>query len=266
MQDKLTFLFLGDLVGKPGRTIFARSIDKLRAKYKPDAVIVNGENSADNGRGLTSREIEFFKEHSVDAVTTGNHVWFHKSVYASLSEDPAYVIRPANYPSTCPGIGYTFLNIKGHTVAILNLLGRVFMHDHLDCPFKTAESLLQIIQSKTKIIFVDFHAEATSEKQGLGFFLDGEVTGVYGTHTHVQTSDEKILPEGTSYISDLGFSGSVNSMLGMRKTEILRKFLTQMPSRFTVEEEGPAELNGICVKIDAKSGKSIKIERIKIKS
>ncbi len=262
MQDnKLRFLFLGDLIGKPGRALFKKWAYTLREQYKIDAIILNGENSADNGRGITPEVADFFFENGASVITTGNHIWAQKTILNYINEEE-HLIRPANFPSSCPGKGYSFFQVQGHTVAVLNLQGRVFMHEHLNCPFKTAESLLPLLVSKTNIIFVDIHAEATSEKQGMGFFLDGKVSGVYGTHTHVQTADEKILPQGTSYISDLGFSGSYFSMLGMRKEPILERFLTQMPIKFFVEQNGPMVMTGIWVEVDTQTGRSTEIERI----
>jgi metallophosphoesterase (TIGR00282 family) len=174
------------------------------------------------------------------------------------------LIRPANYPAVCPGKGYALCEVRGHTVAVMNLQGRTFMAQELDCPFRAADSLLTFLRSKTNIIFVDFHAETTSEKQGMAFYLDGRVSGVYGTHTHVQTADEMILPGGTSYITDLGFAGAKYSMLGMSKEPVLHKFLTQMRAKFTVELTGPMVMNGIWVEVDASSGKTLTIERFKV--
>lgn len=234
MQNKLRIIFLGDLVGQPGRAMFEKWARRTKEKYKADAMIVNGENSADNGRGITPQIASFFLSHGADAITTGNHVWAHKNVHEHLNDNDK-LLRPANFPHTCPGKGYTFINVNGHQVAVVSLQGRVFMHDLIDCPFRTIESMMPLLNSKTKTVFVDFHAEATSEKQGMGFFLDGKVTGVFGTHTHVQTADERVLPKGTAYITDLGFAGSMNSMLGMRKEAIIEKLVKQMPVRFSVE-------------------------------
>ncbi|MCK4265160.1 TIGR00282 family metallophosphoesterase [Candidatus Babeliales bacterium] len=263
MREKLKFLFFGDLIGRPGRALFQKWANKLKEQFKADAIIINGENSADNGRGITPSIAQSFFDAGASAITSGNHIWFHKNVHNYLDEE-SRIIRPANYPSSCPGKGYTVFEVEGHSVALLNLQGRVFMHDDLDCPFRTAESLYSLLRSKAQIIFVDFHAEATSEKQGLGYFLDGKVSGVVGTHTHVQTADEKILPNGTAYITDLGFSGNKYSMLGLKKEPIIDKFLTQMPHRFVVELKGPFVINGVCIEVDTNTGKASKIERIRI--
>jgi metallophosphoesterase (TIGR00282 family) len=263
MANTLRFIFLGDLVGQAGRSIFQKYSSILRTKYKADALIVNGENSADSGRGIRPHDAEFFFEHGVDLITTGNHIWAQKDIFAYLDREPR-LLRPANFPSSCPGKGYAFVEIKGHTVGFMNVQGRVFMHELLDCPFRAAESLVLLLKSKTNMIFLDFHAETTSEKQGMSYFLDGKVSGVFGTHTHVQTADERILPQGTAYISDLGYAGALNSMLGMKKDVILRRFLTQMPQKFEVETEGPLVMHGIVVEVDTKTGKAISIERIKV--
>ncbi len=259
----LRFLLLGDVVGRPGCAMFQKHARRLAQEYRADAIIVNGENSGDNGKGITAKGIKFFKRNGADVITTGNHIWYSRDVYATLDERKD-VLRPANFPSSCPGKGYTFFEVGGHTVAVVNVQGRVFMHEHLACPFQTLESLLPLIYSKTKIVLVDFHAEATSEKQGMGLYFDGKVSAVVGTHTHVQTADEKILPQGTAYLSDLGFSGAFYSMLGMSKDEILRKFLTQMPSRFQVEMKGPMVMTGVCIEIDTATGKATHIERVKV--
>ncbi len=260
MEGALRFLFFGDLVGKPGRMLFAKWAPRLKEKYKAAAVIVNGENSGDMGRGINPITAKFLFESGADVITTGNHIWAYQNVFNYLDEEPK-ILRPENFPSSCPGHGHTTFIVDGHTVAIVNLQGQVFMRDCLECPFKTAETTISYLKNKTNIIFVDFHAEATSEKQGLGFFLDGKVSAVLGTHSHVQTADERILPAGTAYISDLGFAGSRNSMLGMEKEGIIRKLMTTLPSKFKVEFKGPFAITGVCVEVDTSSGKANSIER-----
>lgn len=260
--NTLRVLFLGDIVGIAGRTIFQKHINHIRQQYKIDAVIVNGENSA-NGRGITSRIVRFFRHNGVDVITTGNHIWHHREIYEYLAHNTD-LLRPANFPSDCPGVGMTTFLCKGVTIGIMNLQGRVFMRDYLSCPFRTAESLLTYLRSKTNIIFVDMHAEATSEKMGLAYFLDGKISGYVGTHTHVQTTDERILPKGTAYITDLGMAGALNSMIGMKKEPIINNFLTQMPSKFVVDTEGPMIMTGAWIEVDTKTGKAVAIERIRI--
>lgn len=263
MSTGLRFLFLGDLVGRPGRAMFQKWIKPLKEKYAIDAVILNGENCADNGRGITKKDADFFLEYGANAITTGNHIWSQKET-ALFIHDYKTIARPANYPSMCPGKGYVLIEVRGYSVAIINVQGRIFMHEHLDCPFRAVESLLLFLKTKTPIIFIDMHAEATSEKQCMGHFVDGKVSGIVGTHTHVQTADEKILPKGTAYITDLGFSGALYSSLGMRKEEIIAKFITQMPHRFVVDEEGPFGMYGVVIEVDPQTGKAESIERISI--
>ena len=263
MKNSLRFLLIGDLIGKAGCTMFSKWAPRLKEKYKIDTIIVNGENSADNGRGITPPIANFIFESGASVITSGNHIWGHKNIYNYINEEER-LIRPANYPSSCPGKGFKILNVEGHEVAVVSLQGRVFMSDQTDCPFKTMESILSYIKTRTNIILVDFHAEATSEKEGMGSFLDGKVSAALGTHTHVQTADEKILPNGTAYISDLGFCGAVNSMLGMQTEAILNKLITSMPSRFKVELNGPMVLTGAWVEIDISTGKALKIERVNI--
>lgn len=262
MKDAIRILLFGDIVGKSGRAIFQKHVDRLRTHYDAHAVIVNGENSA-RGRGITSRIARFFKHNNVDVITTGNHIWQQREIYSYMQQHTD-VLRPANYPSECPGKGITTFNCKGYTVGVINLQGRVFMPDHLACPFKSADSLLTYLRHQTSIIIVDFHAEATSEKAGLGYYLDGRVSAVVGTHTHVQTSDERILPQGTAFITDLGMGGALDSMIGMKKQPIINKFLTQMPTKFEVETEGPMQLCGVCIEIDVTSGKAVSIERFRV--
>lgn len=262
-MSSIRVLLIGDVMGSPGRTMFQKHIDHLRKIHKIDAVIVNGENSDARGRGITSRIVKFFRHNGADVVTSGNHIWANKEIYSYLDEN-SDLLRPANYSSSAPGVGVTMFNCKGYVIGVINLIGRIFMKDHVDCPFRTAESLLTYLKGKTHIIFVDMHAETTSEKIGLGYFLDGKVSGVVGTHTHVQTADERILPKGTAFITDLGMTGSLNSMIGMKKEPIIQHFLTQMPVRFTVEETSPVIMTGVWIEVDADTGKALAIERIKV--
>jgi metallophosphoesterase (TIGR00282 family) len=243
--------------------MFQKHIGRLRKELAIDAVVVNGENSDNRGRGITPRIVNFFKHNGADVVTTGNHIWANKEIYPYLASNND-LLRPANFPSDTPGVGVTTFNCQGHTIAVINIIGRVFMKDHVACPFRTAESLLTYLRDKTKTIFVDIHAETTAEKIALGFFLDGKVSGIVGTHTHVQTADERVLPNGTAFITDLGMTGALNSMLGMKKEAILHNFLTQMPVRFEVEESSPVIMTGAWIEVDPYSGKALKIERVRI--
>lgn len=258
----LRILFLGDIVGKTGRAVFQKHIGRLKRELSLDAVIVNGENSS-HGRGITSRIMHSFKHNGVDVVTSGNHVWHNKEILTYLDQNQD-LLRPANYPGGCPGVGVTTFACKGHTIGVMSLQGRTFMRDHVECPFKTAESILTYLKAKADCIFVDFHAEASSEKMGLAYFLDGKITGLVGTHTHVQTADERILPGGTAYITDLGMAGSWNSMIGMIKEPVIQHFLTQMPVRFTVDTSLPLIMTGVVIEADTATGKAVDIQRVKV--
>ena len=260
----MRILCIGDVVGQTGRAVFAKHIDTIRAKYKIDVTVVNGENSASDGRGITTRAAEFFKQHKVDVITSGNHIWDKKDIQSYIAENKNFVLRPANYPNECPGAGISLIKTNSGMVAVVNLQGRVFMRENLDDPFKTASSLLSYLKDKAKVIIVDFHAETTAEKAGLAFYLDGKVSALVGTHTHVQTADERILPQGTAFITDLGMCGSLNSMLGMKKEPIIQLFLTQMPVRFQVDTQSPYLINGVVIEVDAQTGKALSIERLSI--
>jgi len=263
-QQTVTVLMIGDLVGKPGRALFSTHIKDLRAHYNPDCVVVNGENAAGNGRGITAGIVNFLLKSGADVITSGNHVFGQKG-YTGAFMASDRLLRPLNFPSECPGKGHVlFTTPSGITLAIVNAQGRVFMHEQLACPFRGVESLLTYLKAQTNLIFLDFHAETTSEKQGMSFFLDGKITAQVGTHTHVQTADERILPKGTAYITDLGCCAAQNSMLGMNIHSVLSKMISQLPSKFEVEEIGPFALHGVCIKADVATGKAISIERIKI--
>lgn len=262
-MGRLRVLLLGDVVGATGRAMFHKHIDRLKREYSIDGVIVNGENSA-HGRGITSQIVKFFRTHGADVITTGNHIWAKNEIYTYLQAHHGDLLRPANFPSEDPGTGVTTFMCKGVEVAVINVQGRIFMKDHLACPFRTVESILTYLKSKTNVIFVDMHAEATSEKMGLAYFLDGKISGLVGTHTHVQTADERILPGGTAYISDLGMAGSLNSMIGMKKEAIIRHLITQMPERFVVDNSLPLVMTGVWIEVDTQTGKATDIQRVKV--
>jgi 2',3'-cyclic-nucleotide 2'-phosphodiesterase len=264
MAQTLRYLIIGDVVGQAGQAVFQQIIPSFVKEKAIDLLIVNGENSAPKGVGITPRQVEFFKSMGVHVITSGNHIWDQREIYPSLNDPQASLIRPANFPSSSPGKGYMLVPVKDTMVAVINVQGRVFMPQHLDCPFKTVESLLPLVRQKTSLIFVDVHAEASSEKCCLGFFLDGKVSCVFGTHTHVQTADEIILPGGTAYITDVGFCGALYSSLGVNKDIIITRFLTQMPQRFAVEKAGPYVLHGIMGEVDTTTGKALSIERIRM--
>ena len=253
---------VGDIVGAAGRTIFQRHIESIRRDYGIDFVIVNGENSA-HGVGITPRICEFFKNHGVDVITSGNHIWHKKEIFPYLSSHQD-LLRPANFPTGVPGVGVTVVNKQGVSYAVVNILGRVFMRENLDCPFKTLETILTYVRDKARIIIVDFHAEATSEKQAMATYFDGRVTALIGTHTHVQTADERIMPGGTAYITDVGMAGSINSLLGMEAKPIIQRFMTQMPVKFTVEMNPPYMLCAVVIEADVTTGRAVSVKRLMI--
>jgi len=263
MQGNLKVLIVGDVVGQLGCAMFQKHVPKLKRELNINFVIVNGENSAAAGRGITPNIVNFFKHNGANVITSGNHIWARKEIHPYLNEHHD-ILRPANFPGGCPGVGVTTVSVAGYTLGVVNLQGRIFMNQHVDCPFRTIESILMYLKTKTKNIVVDFHAEASSEKYGMGYFLDGKVSAVVGTHTHVQTADERVLPNGTAYITDLGMSGALNSMIGMQKDSIIQSFMTQMPVKFEVDNNPPGFLSAVVVQIDPSNGKAISIERIRI--
>jgi metallophosphoesterase (TIGR00282 family) len=264
MASMLRFLFVGDIIGAPGIAMFQKWAPRLKEQFQIDSIVVNGENSMKNGMGLNVKTVELLRASGAALVTTGNHVWDQKDLYAALNERDD-IIRPANYPPGMPGKSHVFLNVQGHQVAVVNLHGRVYSKDNLDCPFRTIDSLLTFLKSKTNLIFVDFHADATSEKRAMGMFLDGRVSGVFGTHTHIQTADHMIQRQGTSYITDLGGCGALHSVLGMHYDGMLPIFLQHRKmGKIAVEEQPPFLLSGVIVDIDTQTGKALKIEPVRI--
>lgn len=254
-------LFIGDVVSSPGRTMVEEYLPRLRNKYHPHVVIINGENAA-GGKGMTEKIYKQFLEWGAHVITMGNHTWDKKEIFDFIDQEK-YIIRPANFPEGTPGKGMVFINVNGIEIAIINLQGRTFLPP-LEDPFRTIDILIEQAKKRTNIIFVDFHAEATSEKQAMGWYVNGRVSTVVGTHTHVQTADERILPEGTGYITDVGMTGPYDGILGVEKEAVLNRFLTQLPVRFDVVKSGRKQLNGVFVTIDEKSGKTTHIERILI--
>lgn len=263
INNRIRILILGDIVGAPGRAMVQKHLHRIKQEHSIDAVIINGENSGPRGKGITPRIMEFFKHLHVNVVTTGNHIWFQKEIYEYLDQHND-LLRPDNFPSKCPGSGVTTFKVHDITIGVINVQGRVFMRELVSDPFQSADSALTFLRSKTSIIVVDFHAETTAEKMALGFYLDGRVSVVVGTHTHVQTADERILPKGTAFITDLGMAGSLDSMIGMKKEPIITNMITQMPQRFEVETAGPYVLSGVWVEVDTKTGTATRIERIRI--
>ncbi|WP_018133375.1 TIGR00282 family metallophosphoesterase [Effusibacillus pohliae] len=256
----MRILFLGDIVGQPGRSIVAARLPGLLEQYRPDLIIANAENVA-NGRGITPKLAEQLFDAQIDILTMGNHVWDNREIFGYIEHDRR-IVRPANFPPGVPGIGYTLVKIGVLQVAVVNLIGRVFMGDY-DSPFAAIDRILAEIEPRTKHVFVDFHAEATSEKLAFAHYVDGRVSAVIGTHTHVQTADEQILPGGTAYLTDVGMCGPVNGIIGIKKEQVLQRFLTQMPVRFDVET-GPAMLNAVVVDLTDK-GTASSVTRISLR-
>jgi len=254
-------LIVGDVVGRPGRKAFKKHTKELREKHNIDVVIVNGENSA-AGKGVSRKSLDELYAGGADIVTSGNHIWDKREVYEVIDTDP-YLVRPANYPDGAPGKGWCLYPFKAKNLAVINMSGRAFMPE-MDCPFQKIEDVLSEIGDQADIKILDFHAETTSEKMAMGFYLDGRVQVVVGTHTHIQTADERILPEGTAYITDLGMVGPWNSVLGVKSDIIIKKFTTCMPARFDLAD-GPAVYSAIVVEIDDATNKPVGVERILIK-
>lgn len=257
----MKILFIGDVVGSPGRDAVQEYLPKLKEKYHPTVTIINGENAA-AGKGITEPIYRKFLEWGAHAITMGNHTWDKKEIYDFI-DDAKYLIRPANFPKNNPGKGIVYLNINGTQIAVINLQGRTFM-PAIDDPFEKADQLIAEAKKKTNIIFIDFHGEATSEKQALGWYVDGRVSAVVGTHTHTQTADERILHEGTAYITDVGMTGPYDGILGVEREAVLKRFLTSLPVRFEISKKGRTQLNAVLVTIDPRSGHAMKIERIMI--
>lgn len=252
-------LFIGDIIGKPGRQAVSRELYRLVDRHTIDIVIANGENAA-GGFGLTMDVAKDLFNQGIHLLTGGNHIWDKKEQVPLILAD-SRIIRPANYPAGAPGVGSTVLTTPGGVkVGVLNLEGRVYMKN-LECPFLVADREIEWLKSETSIIFVDFHAEATSEKSAMGWYLDGRVTALVGTHTHVQTADERILPQGTAFLTDAGMTGSFDSVIGMGIEETLHRFLTQLPAKFEVAKKN-IRLNAVVVGVDEQSGKAVSIERI----
>lgn len=253
-------LMIGDIVGRPGRRLLKERMSWLKQNWHPDLIIANGENAA-AGAGITREIAEELYNAGVDVLTMGNHTWDKRQVLDFIDEDQA-IVRPANYPPGTPGRGWLLTEIRPDLpkVAVVNIMGRVFMSD-LDCPFRCMQALLEDIRKETSVIIVDIHAEATSEKIAMGYFLDGMVSAVVGTHTHVQTADQRVLPKGTAYITDVGMTGPKESVLGIEPEIIITKFLQQRPIRFEVAE-GPAQINGVLIEIDPTTGLATDIQRI----
>jgi metallophosphoesterase (TIGR00282 family) len=261
MIHPLTVLCVGDVFGEPGRRAIETLLPKLKKQHEVDLAVVNVENCA-NGAGVMPAMAKAFLEQGVDVMTSGNHIWDKKEIIEYIVKENL-LLRPANFPPGTPGCGSIVVKGGGpHKIAVLNLMGRVFL-PHLDCPFRKADEEIARLREETPIIIVDMHCEATSESQAMGWYLDGRVSAVVGTHRHVQTADERVLPQGTAYITDLGMTGPTDSVIGVDPAIALQRFLTQMPNRFE-PAKGAAALHGAVIKIDPETGRGLAIERVRV--
>lgn len=257
----LRILFIGDVVGSLGRETITMYLPKLKQKYHPQVTIVNGENAA-AGRGITEKIYKNFLQDGVDVVTLGNHSWDNRDIF-NFIEDAKKLVRPANFPEGTLGKGLVFVQVNQLEMAVINLQARSFMVD-IDDPFRKADQLIEQAKKRTDLIFVDFHGETTSEKQAMGWYLDGRVSAVIGTHTHVQTNDARILPRGTAYLSDVGMTGPYDGILGVKREAVIEKFLTALPRRFEVVENGRSLLSACLLDLDDRTGKAKAITPIQI--
>jgi len=254
----INILFIGDLIGKPGITITETWLPGLIQKYKADFVVVNGENASD-GKGITDKEGKILFDLGVHVITGGNHTWDKHQSQEYIKTEPR-AIRPFNYPKGAHGNGYYIADTKKGKIAVLNLQGRTFMSP-IDCPFRASDYALQKIKNETKVVLVDMHAEASAEKIALALYLDGRISAFVGTHTHVQTADERILPKGTGYITDAGMTGPFESVIGMKSIAAINRFLYQTPQKYETAEND-VHINGVFFKVDSETGNTVEIERI----
>ena len=258
--SSMNILCIGDIVGEPGREAVVKLLKGLKEEFAIDFVVANAENSA-GGAGLTERIARHLLKEGCDCLTLGDHTWDQKEIESYLPQTDQ-VIRPANFPEGTPGLGWCIQTTSGGIkVGVINLLGRVFMRYHLECPFRTLQKIVDQIRKETPIIVVDMHAEATSEKVALGHFIDGQVSVVFGTHTHIQTADEKVLPHGTAFITDLGMTGPYDSVIGQNKDDIIKRFVTSMPIRFRTAKDD-VKLHGVVIDVDEHTGHARRITRI----
>jgi hypothetical protein len=258
----MKILFIGDIVGEPGRRAVEELLPGIKKASDIEFVVANAENVA-GGSGVTPSLADELFDHGVDVITSGDHVWKRKEIIGRIESD-SRILRPANYPKGSPGFGATVVRSESGTeIGVINLIGRVFMQA-LECPFRVAKEEVDRIKNKARVIIVDMHAEATSEKIAIGWYLDGQVSAIIGTHTHVQTADEKVLPQGTAFLCDAGMTGPLDGVIGRKKEQILSRFLTQMPVRFEMAE-GDIQLQGAVIDVDEKTGKANSIKRIQKK-
>ncbi|MDD5065563.1 MAG: TIGR00282 family metallophosphoesterase [bacterium] len=254
---------IGDIVGRPGREFLYQHLDTIITAHQIDFIIANGENCS-GGLGISSRTANELFSHRVDVITSGNHIWRNKDILKIIDTEQR-ILRPYNYPDTNPGSGYRIFQKNGTRILVVNLLGRINLYE-VDCPFRKIDRLLNTLTpDQYDLSFLDFHSETTSEKVAMGFFLDGRIGAVVGTHTHVQTSDEKILGQGTAYLTDVGMTGSFDSVIGVDKEVIIRHFLTRMPIQYKIGESKPG-INSVIIQFDIKQKKAISIQRLNIYS
>jgi metallophosphoesterase (TIGR00282 family) len=255
----IKLLFIGDIVGSVGRKALKNVLPGLKSKYRPDVVLVNGENAA-HGRGINQAITREFFDQGVHGITMGNHTWDNREIFDFIDDEPR-LIRPANFPYGTPGNGYMSLKAAGKDLLVINLQGRTFLPP-LDCPFQTVDAILEREGGRHQYIFVDFHAEATSEKIAMGWYLNGRVSAVVGTHTHVQSNDNRVLPGGTAYLTDVGMVGPRDGILGMEQEGVMHRFLTQLPSRFVVDE-GKWHFHAALIELDEQTGLAKSIQQIR---
>ena len=256
----MNILMVGDVFGESGRAALAKLLPRLRQAHAIDFCVVNIENAA-SGFGVTPQIAKQALEQGADVLTSGNHIWDKKEIVEYISKENL-LLRPANYPAGTPGSGFITIKAGPHRVAVLNLMGRVFMNP-IDCPFRTADEIVPELRKDTPVVLVDMHAEATSESVAMGWYLDGRVSAVVGTHRHVQTADERVLPGGTAYITDLGMTGPTDGVIGVDRDIILQRFVSQMPVRFE-PAKGPAALHGVVIVVDPESGRATDIRRLRV--
>ncbi|MDD2689212.1 MAG: TIGR00282 family metallophosphoesterase [Candidatus Omnitrophica bacterium] len=258
----MNILFIGDIVGSPGREAIKILLPQLQKEYNLDFVIANAENAA-GGSGITLKIAQELFDCGVNVLTSGDHIWKKREVFDFINQEEN-ILRPLNFPNGAPGRGFGLFNLKnGLKIGVVNVNGRVFM-EALECPFRTSLAAVETLSKETKVIIVDIHAEATSEKIALGWYLDGKVSAVLGTHTHIQTADEKILPAGSAYITDVGMTGPYDSVIGRRVEDVLMRFITAIPTRFEVAKEN-IQLHGVVLNVDENTGKASSITRIQKK-
>jgi len=264
MNENLKILMFGDIVGETGREAIKKILPQWKKEMDPDLIIANAENLA-HGKGITKKTAEEMIRAGINVFTSGNHIWAKKEGI-DLLQDPSFpLIRPANYPEEVPGQTFWIQQVRTHKILIFNLMGRVFFPEMYECPFRYADKILKkFAHEKLSAIIVDIHAEATSEKQALAWYLDGRVSAILGTHTHVPTADVKILTLGTGYITDIGMTGASNSVLGIKKEIVIERFLKQTPMRFEIAE-GEKEINAVLLEIDPQNKKTVKIKLVQNK-